>query len=149
MFEPRFSGYEARVRDSFDRQPAMHSMGITISKVEPGSVELVMPYNPDFIQQHGFLHGGVIVAALDSTAGFSALTLMDEEAGVLSVEVKTSFLAPGKGDHFRFVGEVIKPGRNLVFVETRGYAISDGQEKLMATLNGTMMAVRGRDDVKD
>jgi len=145
----RFKGYDQKVRDSFARQSAMKSLGIEISKLELGQIELVMPYNADFTQQHGFMHAGIISTALDSACGYAAFSLMEEEAAVLTVEFKTSLLAPADGSKFIFRAHVVKPGRTLTFVEATAYAIKDDEEKKIATMSGTMMSVLGRENINN
>jgi len=133
----------ARMRAGFDRQGAMATMGITIADVVPGRVVLEMPFNPAFSQQHGFIHAGVITSGMDSACGFAAFTLMDAESEVLTVEFKCSFLAPARGQSFRFEGDVLKSGRTLIFTEGRAIAVDAGKETTVATITATMMAVRG------
>lgn len=133
----------ARMRADFARQGAMASMGITVADVAPGRVVLVMPFNADFCQHHGFMHAGVITTAMDSACGFAAFTLMEAEAEVLTVEFKCNFMAPAKGEQFRFEGNVVKSGRTLSFTEGRAMAIADGAETVVATISATMMAARG------
>ena len=133
----------ARLRADFDRQGAMAAMGITVGDVAPGWVVLEMPFNAAFSQHHGFVHAGVITTAMDSACGFAAFTLMEADAEVLTVEFKCNFMSPAKGDRFRFEGNVIKPGRTLTFTEGRALAITGTDEKQIATISATMMAVRG------
>ena len=147
-FEPHDPQYAERVRASFGRQAAMATIGASLARIAPGEVEVVLDWAPHLTQQHGFLHGGMLCAALDSACGYAASTLMAADVGVLSVELKTSFLAPARGQRFRMVGSVVKAGRTLSFVEGRAYAIDGGREKLVATMNTTLMAVAGRDDIK-
>ncbi|MEM9787029.1 MAG: PaaI family thioesterase, partial [Pseudomonadota bacterium] len=94
----------ARMQAAFNRQGAMASMGIAVADVAPGRVVLEMPFNADFSQHHGFMHAGVITTAMDSACGFAAFTLMEADAEVLTVEFKCNFLAPARGDRFRFEG---------------------------------------------
>lgn len=133
----------ARMRADFDRQGAMQTMGITVSDVKPGRVVLEMPFNPAFSQHHGFMHAGTITSGMDSACGFAALTLMDAESEVLTVEFKCSFMSPARGQSFRFEGDVIKSGRTLTFTEGRAIAIDGTRESTVATITATMMAVRG------
>src|SRR5690242_20106898 len=100
-----------RIAASFQRQQVMATLGATLVAVTPGEVEIAMAYDPAFTQQHGFLHAGVIATVLDSACGYAAFTLMPEDAGVLSIEFKTNLLKPARGQRFRFVGHVLKPGR--------------------------------------
>jgi uncharacterized protein (TIGR00369 family) len=147
-FQPADPAFAERVRASFGRQTAMATLGVTMAEVGAGRVVLEMPWAAHLTQQHGFLHGGVIGAALDSACGYSAFSLMPADVGVLSIEYKVSFLAPARGDRFRVVGEVVKAGRNVTFSEARAYALDGGREKLVATMSSTLMTVAGRDDVK-
>jgi hypothetical protein len=48
----------ARVRASFDRQGMMSTLGVEVTSVEPGKVEMSLRHDDRFTQQHGFLHAG-------------------------------------------------------------------------------------------
>ena len=149
-FAAPFPGYEARVRASFLAQPFMRTIGAGMTRVAPGEVEIALAQQAALTQQHGFTHGGVIGAVLDTACGYAALSLFPAEAGVLTVEYKVNFLAPGVGDSFRFVGRVRKHGRTLTLVEADAYGRrADGLEKLVATMTATMMTLTGRDDVRN
>jgi uncharacterized protein (TIGR00369 family) len=147
-FEPKDADYRSRVEASFARQRAMRTIGIRLAGVEPGRIELEMPYSADFTQQHGFVHAGIITTALDNACGYAAFSLMDANAGVLTVEFKTNLLAPARGEFFRFAGEVVKPGRTLTVCEAKAYAIENGAERLIASMSATLMAVRDRPGVQ-
>ena len=143
-FEPRVENFAERVRASFGAQVMAETLGLTMPVVEPGHVVLEMDFNRDFVQQHGFHHAGVTTTGMDSACGYAAFSLMDADAEVLTVEFKTSLLAPAAGERFRFEGRVVKPGKTLMFCEGRALAMDRSQEgKLIATMSATMMAVRG------
>ncbi len=147
---PTEPGFEERVRASFGRQPAMSLIGAEIVRVEPGEVEVVLPYRREITQQHGFVHAGIIGAALDSACGYAALTVMPAGTGILTVEYKLNCLAPGVGERIRLVGRVRKPGRTILLVEGEALAVgADGTEKLVATMTATGMTIRGREGVVD
>jgi len=144
-FEPKNPDYRAIATDTFDRQGAMRTLGISIARLEPGEVELSMAYSPDFSQQNGFMHAGIITAGLDSACGIAAFTLMPAGSDILTVEFKTNLLAPARGERFAFRATVVKPGRTLTFCEARAYAEQEGAETLVATMTGTLMALQRRD----
>ena len=147
---PTEPGFEERVRASFGRQSAMTLIGARLVRVEPGEVEVVLPYRREITQQHGFVHAGMIGAALDSACGYAALTVMPAATGILTIEYKLNCLAPGVGDHIRLVGRVRKPGRTILLVEGEALAVAaDGAERLVATMTATEMTIRGRDGVLD
>ena len=143
-FEPRCIDFADRVRDSFARQGAMHTLGASLGLVVPGAVDIELPWAPALTQQHGFLHAGMVSTALDSACGYAGFTLMAADAAVLTIEFKINLLAPAKGQRFRCEGRVLKPGRTITVAEGRAYALADGQEKLVATMHCTLMAVQGR-----
>ena len=148
-FEPQDPDFAARVRASFERQDAMKTIGASLSAVEPGVVTIELPWAQALTQQHGFLHAGMVAAALDSACGYAAFSLMPGDAAVLTIEYKINLLAPAKGRRFRMVGEVIKPGRTITVAEGKAWAVDEGQDKLVATMNATLMAVIGRDGVRN
>ena len=147
-FQPQDPEFEARVRSSFARQAAMTTIGASMARAEPGVVEIQLPWAAHLTQQHGFLHGGIVGAALDSACGYAASTLMPADVGVLSIEYKVNFVAPAKGQRFRMVGTVVKPGRTISVVEGRAFALDGGREKLVATMSATMMVIAGRDGIQ-
>jgi uncharacterized protein (TIGR00369 family) len=147
-FDPQDPGFAERVRASFDRQGAMHTIGATLTSGEPGVVVIELPWSVGLTQQHGFLHAGMVAAALDSACGYAGSSLMPADAGVLTIEYKINLLAPAKGQRFRMVGEVLKPGRTITVAEGRAFAVDDGREKLIATMHCTLMAITGRDGIR-
>ncbi|WP_425423925.1 PaaI family thioesterase [Simplicispira psychrophila] len=146
-FEFRNPFYAQRVRDSFALQGIMHHMGAQLGLVAPGTVDIEIGWAQELTQQHGFLHAGVVSTALDSACGYAAFTLMASDAEVLTIEFKINLLAPAQGERFRMEGRVLKPGRTITFCEGRAYALRGGDEKLIATMGCTLMAVTGRTDV--
>jgi uncharacterized protein (TIGR00369 family) len=117
----------------------MRTLGISIVRLEPGEVDLAMPYSQAFTQQHGFVHAGIITAGLDNACGIAAFTLMPADTGILTVEFKTNLLAPAKGERFLFRARVLKPGRTLTVCEAQAFA--EGADNLVATMTGTLMAL--------
>lgn len=147
ILETKNPMYAERVHDNFALQGAMHTLGARLGLVAVGAVDIEMAWAQGLTQQHGFLHAGVVSTALDSACGYAAFTLMEPEAEVLTIEFKINLLAPARGERFRMEGRVLKPGRTITVCEGRAYAISAGNEKLVATMGCTLMAVTGRADV--
>jgi uncharacterized protein (TIGR00369 family) len=144
-FQPADPNFADRVRASFARQRTMATLGVTIARLEPGEIELAMRYDQAYTQQHGFVHAGIVATALDSACGYAAFSLMPADAAVLTVEFKTNLLAPAKGDRFLFRARVVKPGRTLTVCDGQALALDGAaDERLIATMTGTLMAVFGR-----
>jgi uncharacterized protein (TIGR00369 family) len=143
-FEPKNPDFREVATATFAAQRAMQTLGISIARLEPGEVDLAMDYAPEYSQQNGFVHAGIITAGLDNACGIAAFTLMPAGADILTVEFKTNLLAPAKGERFEFRGQVVKPGRTLTICEGRAYAMNNGVESLVATMTGTLMAIMSR-----
>ena len=130
-----------KIAASFARQSLMQTFGASLDRVEMGQVTLSAPILAGARQQHGFAHAGLTFALGDSAAGYTALSVMDPQAEVLTAEMKINLLAPGKGDRLIAIGRVIKPGRRLIVAASDVYAEEGGQRTLIATLMGTLVPV--------
>jgi uncharacterized protein (TIGR00369 family) len=140
---------QERVRSSFAKQGLMTTLGATLGSVSPGVVEIALSPHPAISQQHGFVHAGAISAIADSAAGYAALSLMPADTGVLTTEFKINLLAPAAGERILARGRVVKAGRTLTLAQAEVFANTGGQEKLIALLTATLMAVKGRDGISD
>ncbi|WP_371226141.1 PaaI family thioesterase [Roseovarius sp. 2305UL8-3] len=126
---------------SFDAQSMMATFGASLQMSSPGLAQISAPILQGSLQQQGFAHAGLTFAIGDSAAGYAALSLMPEDHEVLTTEMKINLLAPGQGDLLIARGRVVKPGRRLMVVQSDVFAITDGVEKHIALLTGTMMPV--------
>jgi uncharacterized protein (TIGR00369 family) len=133
-----------RVYASFAKQRIMETLGATLTHVGDGEVHISVPVAEPLTQQHGYLHAGVLATIGDSACGYAALSVMPEDAAVLSIEFKINMLAPAKGTRVVAKGRVVKPGRTITVCSADIIAESEAGEKLVATMSGTMMVVRGR-----
>ena len=143
-FKAQTTHFEERVRESFSRQTLMMTIGARITAVSPGEVVIELPFRDDLTQQHGYLHAGVVTSIADTACGYAALSLMPEDADVLSVEYKINLLSPARGDRFIARAQVKRAGRNLTVCEAEVFATSGDEEKLVAAMLATMMAIRER-----
>jgi uncharacterized protein (TIGR00369 family) len=135
--------FATQVRNSFERQTAMSSIGAELLIVEPGKVEIALPYRSDLTQQHGYLHAGIITTIADTACGYAAYTLMPAGSEVLSVEFKVNLLRPAKGERFVAVANVLKPGRTLTVVRADVFGVSESDEReLIATMLATMICLQ-------
>ncbi len=144
--QPADAAYAERVAVSFARQPAMATLGASLGAVAPGRVEIQQAHRADLTQQHGFLHAGIVATVLDSACGYAAYSLMPAEAAVLTIEFKINLLAPARGPHFRFVGQVLKAGRTISVVDGQAFqGDAAGQtDHLFASMTATVMTVLDR-----
>ena len=133
---------ETRIRTSFDQQQVMKLLNAEILKIDPGEVHIALPFSKSITQQNGYIHAGIITTVVDSACGYAAYSLMSPDSSVLSVEFKVNFLNPAKGEKFVAIGKVVKPGRTLTICAGEMFAVNDGEMKLVALMQATMIAVQ-------
>lgn len=133
-----------RIRDSFAKQSAMALIHAEIPVIEEGRAEIEIPHWDGVLQQHGFVHGGVVGMIADSAAGYAAMTVVPEGTSVLTVEYKINMVAPANGDKIVARGSVLRAGRTLILTKADVYAIKDGTETLCAVMQQTIMAMHGK-----
>jgi uncharacterized protein (TIGR00369 family) len=103
-----------RVADSLARQGLMQHLHVRLLRVEPGCVELALPYGDKVTQQQGGFHGGAMGALADIAGGYAALTVLPEGMEVTTVEYKINFLSSHQGGELRAIGRVVKAGKRIV-----------------------------------
>ncbi len=145
MNAPADPHYVARIRSSFGRQKAMALIGASLTVVEPGQVEVALPYRDALTQQKGFIHGGIIGMIADTACGYAAFSLMPADCSLVTVEYKINILAPARGSLVAR-GEVLRPGRTLTVARGEVYS-EDG--KHVASMQQTLMMLAGTPDTPE
>ena len=128
-----------KVAKSFESQAFMKTIGAKLDSVDEGRVVISVELKPSMMQQHGFGHAGVTFSIGDSAAGYAALTKMGKNKEVLTSEMKIHLMSPADGKILKAVGSVLKVGRRLLVVQSNIYSGDDKNEKLIATMLGTMV----------
>ena len=145
-FTPRDPAWEAKVRDSFSRQGFMRYLHAQLTRVEPGLVEIELPFRAELAQQHGYFHAGATSAVADTAGGYAGYSLFPPGSSVLTVEFKINLIAPAKGESLRARAHVIKPGRTLAICDLKVFAISGDRETLCATGLQTLICLNEKAD---
>jgi len=148
MHTPTNPDFEARTRESFAKQGVMKLLGAELERVEPGLVQIGLPFRPDLSQQHGFFHAGVLSTIADSAGGYAAFTLFPEDAGILTVEFKVNLLAAADGERLTAIGKVIRSGRTLTICALDAHVDKAGKRTHCATGLSTLMSLVGRAGVR-
>lgn len=121
--------------------PFVNHLGFTLEKFEGGNSEL--HYSPQSEHHNSFAitHGGAVMTLLD-VAMATAARSVDQEMGVVTIEMKTSFMRPAKttGDeHLLAKGLLLHRTKTMAFTDGKVYD-ADGQ--LCAHATGTFKYVK-------
>lgn len=131
-----------RIAASFERQGMLRLMGVELRAVEPGTVELWLPYSERITQQQGGFHGGAIGTVADVAAGYAGLTVAPEGMEVVTVEYKINFLGNFNAGALKVVGKVVKPGKRLIITTAEVLHVDQtGRESACALMQQTLMPV--------
>ncbi|SFP72586.1 PaaI family thioesterase [Hymenobacter arizonensis] len=128
---------EARIRRKLTRQRFMHLIGADLTVITPGRVEAELDLAEQHQQQRGFAHGGLIATMADLVAGFAGVTLIPDDYGLVTSDLKISYLHPGVGQKLKAIGWVLKAGRRLQFCEAEVWC----DDLLIAKASATMVAI--------
>jgi len=125
------------------RIPFVELLGFELLRFEHGEAEIAMQLREEFTNSWGVAHGGVSMTILDVVMAHAARSPGEdgvaESSGVVTVEMKTSFLRPGLG---RLVGTGKRLHRtaSLAFCEA---SLVDGDGQLVAHATGTFKYLKG------
>jgi uncharacterized protein (TIGR00369 family) len=123
--------------------PFVDHLGFTLEKFEGGESELHFAPRPEHLNSFDVTHGGALMTLLDVVMATAARSV-DNDMGVVTIEMKTTFMRPGKvtdGQLLVAKGHLVHRTRSMAFTEGRVYD-PDGQLCAMAT--GTFKYVARR-----
>jgi uncharacterized protein (TIGR00369 family) len=145
-FTPADAGFAERVRASFARQRVMEFIGARMTTVEPGLVEIELPYRTELTQQHGFFHAGITGTIADSAGGYAGYTLFPADSSVLTIEYKMNLLAPADGERLVATGRVVRSGRTLTVCMLDVEVLKAGVASRCAFGTQTLICLKDRPD---
>jgi uncharacterized protein (TIGR00369 family) len=120
----------------------MRHLDARLVRVEPGRVDILLPYSDKVTQQQDGFHGGAMGAVADIAGGYAALTVAAEGMEVVTAEYKINFLGSFQGGALRATGRVVKPGKRLIIATAEVVHVdADGKEAPCALMQQTLVPV--------
>lgn len=120
-------------------------LGIELLRAEGGESELRLALVPQHLNSWDVVHGGVTMALLDVALSTACRSMAPEGTGVVTIEMKTSFMQPGAGE-MRAFGRLLHRSTTMAYCEGE---VRDADGKLVAKAMGTFKYLRrlavGRD----
>lgn len=138
--------FRETVQASFARQGLMRALGARLRRIEPGTVEIELPYSDAVTQQHGYYHAAAIAAIADSAGGYAALSLMRPDEEVVAAEFKINLLRPAVGSMLVAEAVVLRFGRTLVVSQATVRAVEGESSKPVAVMLQTNFRVAATAD---
>ena len=127
----------AQVRSIFDKANFLQHLGIQLTGTGKGMCESTLTIEDRHLQQHGFVHAGVIATMADHTAGGAARAASGEH-DVITIEFKVNFLRPASAHKLICHGKVLRAGKSVIVAEAEVFAVDEAEPKLIAKLTETL-----------
>jgi uncharacterized protein (TIGR00369 family) len=121
--------------------PFVANLGFTLEKFENGTSELHYRPRPEHHNSFAITHGGAVMTLLDVVMATAARSV-EQEMGVVTIEMKTSFMRPAKttGDeHLVAKGLLLHRTKTMAFTDGKVY---DAEGQLCAHATGTFKYVK-------
>ena len=125
--------------------PFLTHLGLTLHTCAEGQAEVRLNLAPELLNSFAVAHGGVVMTLLDVAMALAARSHDLSGPGVVTVELKSSFLRPGEGAQLTSRGRVLHRSATLAFCEA---SLLSPEGQLCAHATGTFKYVRalpGRD----
>lgn len=118
-------------------QPFSVMLGTEITHFSPELTELRLAMKPEFKQQNGFAHGGIVSYLADNALTFAGGSALGER--VLTSEYKINYVKPARGGQLVARATVINASSRQAVCRCDVFAVHAGEETLCATAQGTIM----------
>ena len=117
--------------------PVAQMLRLRFERMEPGEVELSLPYQEALSFRPGQLQATPIFAIADFAAVSAAGTLLPAGWVNATIDCSIKYLAPANGTTLRAKGRVVQATKLLTVAAADVYSCKDGQEHLCATMLAT------------
>lgn len=134
-------GNRTLVEQIFQDGKFLRSLRVELTSFGKGWCETKIPVTPALQQQHGFVHGGVLMTMADHACGGAAASTVEKDKDVITVENKTAFLRPASGSTLFCRAEVLRSGKNLIFAEAEIMIERDGSRVMVAKASSTLAVI--------
>lgn len=124
-------------RQVLQSQPFSILLGAELIALEPGRCELSLPLAQRHQQQHGFAHGGVVSYLADNALTYAGGTALG--TSVVTLEFKINYVRPALGERLVARSHAEATGKTQSVCRCNVYAVKDGEEKLCAVAQGTIV----------
>ena len=116
--------------------PFVEHLGFDLTKFEDGNSQIEFDPKPEHLNSFNVVHGGVCMTLLD-VAMAAAARSVDREMGVVTIEMKTTFMQASRGK-LSAKGHLMHRTATMAFTDATIY---DAQGKACAHATGTFKYV--------
>jgi uncharacterized protein (TIGR00369 family) len=126
-------------RAALRSQPFSVLLGAELISFDASAVELRVPITDKLMQQHGFVHGGVVSYAADNALTFAAGFALGN--AIVTSEYKINYLRPAKGEALVARASVVHAGKSQAVCRCEVFAVAGAEKVLCAVAQGTIASL--------
>jgi acyl-CoA thioesterase len=123
-----------------NRQPFSQHLGAELIEFEQGRAVLALEVRPEFLQQHGFVHGGIVSYLIDNAITFAGGSVLGEN--VVTAEFKVNYIRPARGQRLVATATVEGAGSRLAVCRCEVTATDGKKERRCAVGQGTIVLLK-------
>lgn len=124
------------------RIPFIEQIGCEMQRYENGEAEITLDVQDQHTNSFGVAHGGLMMTLLDVAMAHAARSLSlgqpDGGPGLVTIEMKTTFMRPGLGQ-IKALGHVLHSTASLAFTEGK---VLDSKGRVCAHATATFKFLR-------
>jgi uncharacterized protein (TIGR00369 family) len=128
------------VIDLINQGPFFRLLSMQVKDLGKGYSLVEMDVGNEHLNPFGGLHGGAYASVIDTAAYWSVYCEVEENVGLISLDLKVDFLAPANVGKMFVKGRCIKMGKTICLAEATAF---DQQEKWLAHGLSKMMVLQG------
>ncbi len=136
--------YADTLRRTVLAMPMAKAVGLHFASIEPGEVEIEIPYRDELSFRPGQMQATAIFAAADFAAIAAAGTLLPPGWINASIDCTLKIVGPANGDKLLARGKVVNAGKRITLSMADVYSVRDGQKTLCATALATARNIEPR-----
>lgn len=126
------------VIELINQGPYFRLLSMEVRELREGYARVEVDLEDKHLNPFGGIHGGVYSSLIDTAAYWSVYCEVEENAGLISLDLKVDNLAPVKSGHLIVEGKRIKVGRSVCLAEgvvcdSRGRYLAHGTSKQIIT----------------
>lgn len=128
--------------NSFNRSEMLQFFNATLESISSDYCSIKIPKLAFMTRKAGMFNGAIIASLVDASSGYAAVAAKQQDAYVVTVELKVNYLSPAMGSALLSKSYVVKSGSKIAVIRTEIYCLNESDEQHVATSLVTLMYIK-------
>jgi uncharacterized protein (TIGR00369 family) len=122
----------------FSEVPFVRHLQFELVSFDRGAAVVGATVRPEYLQNHGVLHGGFTASVIDTATAFAIIGHLAEGESTTTVDLTIHYLRPINSGVIKSSATVIRAGRRII---TATAEVTDGEGRLCAMASTTYIRI--------